>query len=443
MSLVRLLRASALLLLLLPRVATAAPLRWASDAQSGAPFVFHDPADQSRLTGFEFDLIQVLARRIGSDPVFVQNDWDGLIPGLQRDLYDVVIDGIEITPEHQAAVDFSTPYYRTAERIAVRRDATGLDSVPALRGHVVGTLKDTLSQRLLEQAGGITLRSYDDETNAYSDLANGRLDAVMLDEPIALYYAVPDPRLKLVGGPIGALSYGIAIAKGHDALRARIDDGLDALRRDGTLRRILQRWAMWTPEMASFTGDHSTEIVPPTAWRHWLQATRPVPGWRDRLLRYAGFLPLVGRAALMTLAVSACAMVLAVAWGLLLALGAPVRDLAAAHGRHPVHRGGARHPAADPDPVHLLRAAVAGHQARPVPGRGGGAGAELRRVRGRELPRRAAIGAARADGSGAGAEHDASAGGAPRGGAAGVPLRGAGDDQRFHLAAQGLAPWSA
>ncbi len=320
MSLVRLLRTAALLLLLLPRVAAATPLRWASDAQSGAPFVFHDPADQSRLTGFEFDLIQALARRIGSDPVFVQNDWDGLIPGLQRDLYDVVIDGIEITPEHQAAVDFSTPYYRTAERIAVRRDATGLDSVPALRGHVVGTLKDTLSQRLLEQAGGITLRSYDDETNAYSDLANGRLDAVMLDEPIALYYAMPDPRLKLVGGPIGALSYGIAIAKGHDALRARIDGGLDALRRDGTLRRILQRWAMWTPEMASFTGDHSTELVPPTAWRHWLQATRPVPGWRDRLLRYAGFLPLVGRAALMTLAVSACAMVLAVAWGLLLAL---------------------------------------------------------------------------------------------------------------------------
>ena len=66
-----------------------------------------------------------------------------------------MIDGIEITPEHRAAIDFSTPYYRTAERIAVRRDAVGLDSIAALRGHIVGTLKDTLSQRLLEQAGGI------------------------------------------------------------------------------------------------------------------------------------------------------------------------------------------------------------------------------------------------------------------------------------------------
>ncbi len=307
--------------LLLAGAASAQPLRWASDAQSGAPFVFHDPADQSRLTGFETDIMAALGRRIGMTPAFVQNDWDGLIPGLQRGLYDVVIDGIEITPEHQAAVDFSEPYYRTAEQIAVRRDAVGLDSVPALRGHVVGTLKDTLSQRLLEQAGGIRLRSYDDEVNAYSDLANGRLDAVMLDAPIALYYAAPDPRLKLAGGPIGALSYGIAIAKGREVLKARIDSGLDAMRRDGTLRRILQRWAMWTPEMAAFTGDRSTEIVPPDAWRHWVAATRPLPGWRDRLLRYAGFLPLIGRAALMTVAVSACAMVLAVAWGLVLALG--------------------------------------------------------------------------------------------------------------------------
>ena len=311
---------SALALLMFTGIAHAQPLRWASDAQSGAPFVFHDPADQSKLTGFETDLMQALAAHLGRPPVFVQNDWDGLIPGLQRGLYDVVIDGIEITPEHRAAVDFSEPYYRTAERIAVRRDAVGLDSIAALRGHVVGTLKDTLSQRLLEKAGGISLRSYEDETNAYSDLTNGRLDAVMLDAPIALYYAVPDPRLKLVGGPIGELSYGIPIAKGRDALRRQIDDGLEAMRRDGELRRILARWAMWTPEMARLTGDLSTEPVAPTAWRHWLAATRPTAAWRDQIARYASFLPLIGRAALMTLAVSACAMVLAVAWGLALAL---------------------------------------------------------------------------------------------------------------------------
>ncbi len=307
-------------LLLLPVFAHAQPLRWASDADSGAPYVFHDPSDASRLTGYEADLIAALARHLGRAPVFVQNDWDGLIPGLQRGLYDVVIDGIEITPEHRAAIDFSIPYYRTAERIAVRRGAIGLDSLAALRGHVVGTLKDTLSERLLERAGGIGLRSYEDETNAYADLADGRLDAVMLDAPIAQYYALPDPRLRVVGLPVGALSYGIAIAKGHEALRTALDAGLAEMEQDGELRAILQRWALWTPEMAAYTGDASTASVAPDQWRHWLRATRPATGWGELLRRYAGFLPLLGRAALMTLAVSACAMTVAVAAGLGLAL---------------------------------------------------------------------------------------------------------------------------
>ncbi|MCQ8278208.1 ABC transporter substrate-binding protein/permease [Acetobacteraceae bacterium KSS8] len=313
-----------MLLLLFPLWAAQATelpaLRWASDAQSGAPFVFHDPADQSRLTGFEYDIMQALAARMGRRPVFVQNDWDGLIPGLQRGLYDLVIDGIEITPEHRAVVAFSTPYYLTAERIAVRRGEAGLDTVDRLRGHVVGTLKDTTSMRLLEQAGGITLRTYEDETNAYSDLNNGRLDAVMLDAPIAQYYAVPDDRLKLVGAPIGSLAYGIALRQNDPVLLDAVNNGLEAMRRDGSLRRILQRWAMWTPQMAAAFDDPSTEAVPPTQWDHWLESTRPTATLGARLRRYAGFLPLIGRAALMTLAVSACAMVLAVVGGLVLAL---------------------------------------------------------------------------------------------------------------------------
>ncbi len=313
-----------LLLLLFPAWAAQAAdlpvLRWASDAQSGAPFVFHDPADQSKLTGFEYDIMQTLAARMGRKPVFVQNDWDGLIPGLQRGLYDLVIDGIEITPEHRAVVAFSTPYYRTAERIAVRRGTDGLDTVDRLRGHVVGTLKDTTSMRLLEKAGGIELRTYEDETNAYSDLSNGRLDAVMLDAPIAQYYAVPDDRLKLVGAPVGGLSYGIAMRQGDPALLEAVDNGLEAMRRDGSLRRILQRWALWTPQMAAALDDPSTDPVPPVQWDHWLKSTRPAATFGARLTRYAGFLPLIGRAALMTLAVSACAMVLAVVGGLVLAL---------------------------------------------------------------------------------------------------------------------------
>ena len=308
-------------MLLLPgaHARSAEPLRWGADAQSGAPYVFHDPADQSRVTGYETEIIAEVAARLGRPPILVQNDWDGLIPGLQRGLYQVVIDGIEITPEHAQAVDFSTPYYRSFEQIVVRRDQAGLDTLAALHGHVVGTLKASLADRILQRQPGLSVRLYDEEINAYADLASHRVDAVLLDWPIALYYAQPDPRLKLVGAPVGELAYGIAIPKGQDVLRGRIDTALEAMRRDGTLRRILSRWNLWSATMAA-PGDDADAGVPPSAWRHYLEATAPIPGWGDRLRRYAGFLPLIGRGAMLTLAVSACAMLLAVTIGLLLAL---------------------------------------------------------------------------------------------------------------------------
>ncbi|WP_428395999.1 ABC transporter substrate-binding protein/permease [Lichenicoccus sp.] len=298
----------------------AEPLRWGADAQSGAPYVYHDPADQARITGFETEIIEAVAARLGRTPVFVQNDWDGLIPGLQRGLYDVVIDGLEITPEHAAAVDFSRPYYRTFEQIVVRRGTVGLDTLAALRGHVVGTLKASLADRMLQAEPGIAVRRYDEETDAYSDLALHRLDAVLLDWPIALYYAAPNARLALVGAPVGSLSYGLALRKDNDGLRRKINAALAAMQQDGTMRRILSRWKLWDATNAAAIGESPAPSGAPIAWRHFRDATAGTPTWAARLRRYAGFLPLIARGAAMTLAVSACAMVLAVGAGLIAAL---------------------------------------------------------------------------------------------------------------------------
>ncbi|MBB2178395.1 ABC transporter substrate-binding protein/permease [Gluconacetobacter tumulicola] len=308
------------LVMFLPVASHAAPLRWASDAEANVPFVFHDPADQSRLTGYEYEIAQAIARRLGRQTQFVQNDWDGLIPGLQRGLYDMVIDGIEITPEHEQGVLFSRPYYMTTERITVRRDQQGLDTLEALHGHVVGTLKDTTAERMLQADPSISIRAYEEETNAYTDLKNGRLDAVLLDGTIALYYGSPDPDLKLVGAPIGQVAYGVAFAQGNSVLRDQVNAALDGMMRDGELHRILARWKLWTPAMAALTGDASTPEIAPDAWDHYRAATAPTTGWRARFDRYVSFLPLLLHGALLTFAVSACAMVLAVGLGLALAL---------------------------------------------------------------------------------------------------------------------------
>ena len=307
-------------LLLLPGLAHAQILRWAADAQSGAPYVFHDPLDPGRLTGFEADIVGAIATRLHRPEKFMQNDWDGLIPGLERGLYDIAIDGIEITPEHREAVDFSVPYYTTFEQLAVRRGDERLDNLAALGHRPIGTLKASVGERILRATQGLDVHVYDQEVNAYDDLANGRVDAVLLDYPIALYYAASNHSLALVGEPVGRLEYGIAIAKNNDALRSRIDVAIRVMQADGSLRIILQKWNLWSQVMQSMDAAGTGPVVAPSEYERFMAATAPRRGLSDRLARYASFLPLIARGAVVTLEVSLAAMVLAVAAGLGLAL---------------------------------------------------------------------------------------------------------------------------
>ena len=174
-------------------VSAASPLAaqelvWAADAEGGAPYVFPDPRNPA-VIGFEVDLANALAARMGRKARFVQNQWDGLVPGLERGEYDVVINGLEITPERAEKINFSTPYFYSTLTLTERIDETRIRTADDLRGKTVGTLKVTFAERYLQNLGQITIRSYDGQVNPYIDMSLGRLDAVVMDTPIALYYA--------------------------------------------------------------------------------------------------------------------------------------------------------------------------------------------------------------------------------------------------------------
>jgi ABC-type amino acid transport substrate-binding protein len=161
-------------------------LRWAADPNSNAPYTFFT---RGALNGFEYEIINAVARRLGRRAEFVQNDWNGLIPGLHRGLYDCVVCGIEIAPDKADEVSFSEPYYFTFEQFVGRRGAPALLSLEELRGRKIGTLDQTAALRMLEETPGVVAETYDQELNAYQDIVNGRLFGVLLDYPIAKYYA--------------------------------------------------------------------------------------------------------------------------------------------------------------------------------------------------------------------------------------------------------------
>ena len=95
-------------------------LTWGADAEGGAPYEFQDPRDPSRVIGFEVDIVNAIGRILHRPTQFVQNQWDGLIPGLERGNYEVVVSGLEITPDRSRIIRFSRPYYITYEQLVVR-----------------------------------------------------------------------------------------------------------------------------------------------------------------------------------------------------------------------------------------------------------------------------------------------------------------------------------
>ena len=295
-------------------------LTWGGDSEGGFPYMFPNPKNTDELIGFEVDIVDALAEQMGRKPVYVNNAWENLIPGLNRKLYDISINGLEVTPEHKEVVNFSIPYYKTYLQLAVRKNDNSIKTLEDCKGKKVGTLKESFAQELLEEVGDIDIRTYNVEANTYEDLANGRLDAAFFDHPIALYSAGFNPEIKFVGPEVGELEYAIAVRMEDKELLTEVNKALVALRDSGKLREIYDRWNLWTPTMAAEFNDYSPSKIEASRYNEWAEAHRPNLTFAKRLDRYKDALPAFGRAAIVTMQVSITAMILAITLGLTLAI---------------------------------------------------------------------------------------------------------------------------
>src|SRR6476619_263723 len=103
-----------------PKDAPHTPLRWGGDAEGGAPFVEADPADPSKVRGFDVEIASMIAHGLGREPVFVQTAWSSLEASVERGDFAVGLSGLEDRPELRARHAVSLPYFEFREVLAVR-----------------------------------------------------------------------------------------------------------------------------------------------------------------------------------------------------------------------------------------------------------------------------------------------------------------------------------
>jgi polar amino acid transport system substrate-binding protein len=285
-------------------------LRWANDAEGGAPYIFHPADDASKLVGFEVEFAEALCSRLGLRSEFVQYNWANLIPGLrQGGNFDIIIAALERTPENLAQVGMSRPYFVFGQQLVSRAADTGLTSLAGMRGRTVGVLGATLSQRLATEAGA-EVRVYDENVNYFRDLELGRIDAVLTDTPIAEVNLRDRPLLRRAGPPFSPGFYAVATPAADARLLERINGAILDLHHDGTLERVYRKYGLWSAEQAALG-----------TWTDTADAAKPATRSGGGIARWNVYLPILLRAAVTTLWVTCASMALAVAWGLVLAVG--------------------------------------------------------------------------------------------------------------------------
>ncbi|MCS7082558.1 MAG: ABC transporter substrate-binding protein/permease [Bacteroidetes bacterium] len=277
-------------------------LRWGADPSGGAPHVFVDPQNPDRYVGFEKEFVEALAAVLGRRPVMVPTDWETIVSALERGEFDIIVNGLEPTTDRAKHILFSKPYYLFRQQLVVRRQENRIRTLADCRDKLVGTLVNTTSSRLLAREG-IRYKAYADPPVAYRDLELGRVDAVLMDLPIAQYYAFPNPNLKPAGEPFYVSAYVVGLRKDDRELKAQIDAAIDTLLRNGTMERILRKWNLWDELQAQLAQGEARYDMAASEFN-----------WGEALWRLL-------RAAAVTVALAFGAMGVALLLGIPLALG--------------------------------------------------------------------------------------------------------------------------
>ncbi|RJG13362.1 amino acid ABC transporter [Pseudomonas cavernicola] len=227
-------------------IATEAPtLRIATE---GAYPPFNYFTADGKLAGFDIEIGRALCAKMQAQCSFVAQDWDGIIPALLANKYDLIIASMFITDERRQKVDFTDPYQKSAMTFVVPKDSSLSDFSPAaMAGKTIGAQGSTTQADYLTAVfPDSDVRLYPTQDAVNLDLVSGRLDAQVGDMiPMLDWTQKSDDGscCKLAGEPISDPQYvgqgvGIALRQDDDKLRESLNLALAALIADGTYKAI-------------------------------------------------------------------------------------------------------------------------------------------------------------------------------------------------------------
>jgi cystine transport system substrate-binding protein len=206
-----------------------------------APFTYHD--ESGKLVGFDVEIGEAVAKKLGVKAEFLEGKWDGLIAGLDANRYDAVINQVGITEERKKKYDFSEPYIASKAVLIVKSDNADIKDFPDLKGkNAAQSLSSNFGK--IAQAAGAELVGTDGFDQSIQLVLTGRADATVNDSLSFLDFKKkkPDAPVKIAAEQANADFSGIIVRKGEPELLEAINKALVDIRADGTYDAISQKY---------------------------------------------------------------------------------------------------------------------------------------------------------------------------------------------------------
>lgn len=208
------------------------------------PISFMGP--DGALTGYDVDFAQALGKHMGVPVDYQGMAWDGIIPALQADKINAITN-LAITDARKKVVDFSKPIMKQSIVAVVKagspNQSIGPDDLKTLK---VGVMTGTSAATTLAAMSGVSPTTYNTVIDAYNDLLLGRIDVVVVESVNGSYLVESQFKGKLAVAekPVAAgVTYnGVAVRHGSDKAVAEINDAIDKMKADGTLKSISMKW---------------------------------------------------------------------------------------------------------------------------------------------------------------------------------------------------------
>ena len=206
-----------------------------------APFTFHD--ESGKLTGFDVEIVEEIASRLGVKAKFMETQWDAMFPGLDSERFDMIANQVGIKPERQEKYDFSDPYISSSAVLVTQADNNDVKAFEDIKG-LKSAQSLTSNYGEIAKSYGAELVGIDGFIQAIELLNSNRVDVTINDKLTVLDYQKqkPEANIKIVAEADDAAQSGLMFRKGSETLVEAVNKALNEMIEDGTYNEISEKW---------------------------------------------------------------------------------------------------------------------------------------------------------------------------------------------------------